>query len=149
LPDAGQIQFSIIALYYFCEQYRLIRITDALQNLNPKISLEEKYNDFDELNKKQNKVVILRVINNSYLSPTIEMSKKTTKKLIREIEFLPVEERAVIAESVLKSLNPVDKQIEDQWLAVAERRLQELKSNKVKSIPGKKVFERIQKRFSE
>jgi putative addiction module component (TIGR02574 family) len=77
------------------------------------------------------------------------MSETTIKKLIQEIESLPVDERAVVAESVLKSLNPVDQQIEDQWLELAERRLQELKTKKVKSIPGKKVFEKIQKRFSE
>lgn len=77
------------------------------------------------------------------------MSETTTKRLIEEIESLPIEERAMVAESVLKSLNPVNQQIEDQWMEVAERRLQELKSEKVKSIPGEKVFEKIQKRFSK
>ncbi len=77
------------------------------------------------------------------------MSEKSTKKLIEEIESLPVEERASIADSVLKSLTPVDQQIEDMWLQVAERRLEELKSGKTKPVSGREVFEKIRKRFSK
>jgi len=77
------------------------------------------------------------------------MSNQTTNKLIKEIESLPVDERIRIADSVLKTLNKIDQDIEDQWIAEAETRLSEMKSGKVSPIPGDKVFERIQKRFSK
>jgi len=77
------------------------------------------------------------------------MSDRTTKRLIREIESLPVDERILVADSVLKTLNPVDQDIEDQWIAVAETRLNEMKSGKIQPIPGDEVFEKIQNRFSE
>ncbi len=77
------------------------------------------------------------------------MGNLTTKKLIEEIESLPVEDRVLVADSVLKSLNPVDQEIEKKWIEVAEKRLDELKSGEVKGISGEEVFEKIQKRFSK
>lgn len=77
------------------------------------------------------------------------MSDLTTKRLIKEIESLPIEERARVADSVLKTLNPVDQEIEKQWIDIAEKRLKDLESGKVKSIPGEEVFKKIQRRFSE
>ncbi|WP_234568060.1 addiction module protein [Rhodohalobacter sp. 614A] len=77
------------------------------------------------------------------------MSESSTKKLIKEIESLPVEERAMVAESVLESLNPVDANIEKRWIDIAEERLKEIKSGKVKAIEGDRVFDRIQRRFSK
>lgn len=77
------------------------------------------------------------------------MSDLTTKRLIKEIESLPIEERARVADSVLKTLNPVDQEIEKQWIDIAEKRLKDLESGKVKSISGEEVFKKIQRRFSE
>ncbi len=72
-----------------------------------------------------------------------------TKKLIEEALSLPVEERAMIADSLLRSLNMPDTTIDAQWAEVARRRLQELRSGKVKPIPGDQVFSEILDRFSE
>lgn len=77
------------------------------------------------------------------------MSENSTKKLIEKIESLPVEERAMVADSVLKTLNPIDSEIENHWIKTAERRLDEIKSGKADKISGERVFEKIQKRFSE
>ena len=77
------------------------------------------------------------------------MSNQTTNRLIEQIESLPVDERIRVADSVLKSLNSVDQETEDEWITEAENRLRDLKSGKVKSIPGEEVFEKIQKRFSK
>lgn len=73
----------------------------------------------------------------------------TTKKLIDEILSLPVEERAVIADSLLKSLNPPDHDIDKKWIATAKRRLQEIRTGKVKPIPGDEVFAEVHERFSK
>jgi putative addiction module component (TIGR02574 family) len=72
----------------------------------------------------------------------------TTKKILEEALSLPVEERALIADSLLRSLNMPDSDIDAKWTEVAKRRLQELRSGKVKPIPGEEVFERALRRFS-
>jgi putative addiction module component (TIGR02574 family) len=72
----------------------------------------------------------------------------TTKKLIEEVLCLPVEERALIADSLLRSLNVPDAGIDAKWKKVAKRRLEELRSGKVKPIPGDEVFARASKRFA-
>jgi putative addiction module component (TIGR02574 family) len=73
----------------------------------------------------------------------------TTKKIIEEVLSLPVEDRALIADSLLRSLNKPNNGIDEKWAEVAKRRLQELRSGKVKPIPGDEVFERALKRFSK
>ncbi len=73
----------------------------------------------------------------------------TTRKLIEQALSLPVEERALIADSLLRSLNMPDKAIDTQWTEVAKRRLQELRSGKVKPIPGDEVFSEVLKRFAK
>ena len=73
----------------------------------------------------------------------------TTKELLHEAETLPVEDRASLADSLLKTLNVPDAQIDKQWIAVAERRLNEIKTGKVKPVPAKDVFINIQKRFEK
>ncbi len=70
-----------------------------------------------------------------------------TEDLLREIESLPVEERARVADSVLKSLNPPEAEIDKKWAEVAKRRLKEVWSGTVKPISGEEVFEEIWKRF--
>lgn len=69
-----------------------------------------------------------------------------TEDLLREIESLPVEERARVSDSVLKSLNPPESGIDKKWAEVARRRLDEVQSGTVKPIPGDEVFEAIWKR---
>ncbi|HLP57575.1 MAG TPA: addiction module protein [Candidatus Deferrimicrobium sp.] len=71
----------------------------------------------------------------------------TTKELIAEAVSLPVEERSIVVDSILRSLNAPESDIDRKWAAVAQRRLLELRSGQVKSIPGDQVFARIWKRF--
>jgi putative addiction module component (TIGR02574 family) len=71
----------------------------------------------------------------------------TTKELIAEAVSLPVEERAIVADSILRSLNTPESDIDRKWAAVAQQRLAELRSGKVKPVPGEQVFARIWKRF--
>ncbi len=70
-----------------------------------------------------------------------------TKKIIDEAVSLPVEERALIVDSLLRSLNPPESEIDKKWAAIAKRRLAELRSGSVKTVPGEEVFEKIWKRF--
>ncbi len=71
-----------------------------------------------------------------------------TKDLIAEAMSLPVEERAMVIDSLLKSLNPPETDIDKKWMAIAKSRLKELRSGKVKPVPGDEVFKKIWNRFS-
>ena len=71
------------------------------------------------------------------------------KEIIQEAESLPVEERAIVIDSLLQSLNPPSTEIDREWVKVARRRLAELRSGAVKSIPGNEVFAKIRERFEK
>ena len=70
-----------------------------------------------------------------------------TKELIEQAIALPVEERALVVDSLLRSLNPPQSEIDAQWATEAKRRLSELRSGKVEPVPGEAVFERVWERF--
>jgi len=69
------------------------------------------------------------------------------KEIIQEAKSLPVEERAMVIDSLLRTLNPPSAEIDREWVRVAKRRLAELRSGSVKPIPGDKVFAKIRERF--
>ena len=71
-----------------------------------------------------------------------------TKDLIAEVISLPVEDRAMVVDSILRSLNPPDSDIDRKWADIAKRRIAELRSGKVEAVPGVEVFSKIWKRFS-
>ncbi|MBC8493253.1 MAG: addiction module protein [Candidatus Thioglobus sp.] len=71
-----------------------------------------------------------------------------TTALINEAVSLPIEDRTLVVESLLKSLNHPEEKIDDQWSKLATKRLKELQSGKVKAIDGVQVFNKIWKRFS-
>jgi putative addiction module component (TIGR02574 family) len=66
-----------------------------------------------------------------------------TKELIAEAISLPVEERALMVDSLLKSLNLPEIYIDKCWASVAQRRLDDLRSGRVEAVAGEKVFEKI------
>lgn len=70
-----------------------------------------------------------------------------TKDLVAEINSLPTEERAVVADLVLKSLSPTDDIIDQKWKEVAKRRVQEIRLGQAELIPGDEVFRQVQERF--
>jgi len=70
-----------------------------------------------------------------------------TVDLIAEAMSLPVEERAMVVDSLLKSLNSPEVGIDKKWVSVARRRLMELRSGDVKAVSGDAVFEKIRDRF--
>lgn len=69
-------------------------------------------------------------------------------ELIAEALSLPVEERAIVVDSILRSLNSPEDEIDRKWIAEAERRLEEVRTGRVKAIPGDQVFAQIRKRFA-
>ncbi len=69
------------------------------------------------------------------------------KEIIKEVESLPVEERAFVVDSLLRTLNPPDSNIDRKWAKVARQRLEALRSGRVTAVPGDQVFAKVRKRF--
>ncbi len=71
-----------------------------------------------------------------------------TTDILNEAISLPVEERVILVDSLLKTLNSPSPNIDKLCAEIAQRRLQELRSGEVKAVPGDEVFKRIWERFS-
>ena len=71
------------------------------------------------------------------------------QQLIAEANELPLEDRALVVDSLLYSLNASSADLDQQWLAVAKCRLDEVKSGKVTTISAQEVFGKIWNRFDK
>jgi hypothetical protein len=71
-----------------------------------------------------------------------------TTDLIAEAASLPIEERVLVVDSLLKSLNPPETDIDKKWAKVAKKRLLELRTGSVEPVPGDQVFKKICGRLS-
>ncbi|WP_028492264.1 addiction module protein [Thioalkalivibrio sp. ALE19] len=65
------------------------------------------------------------------------------KDLIDEAEALPVEERALVVDSLMRSLNSPESRIDEKWASVAQERLKGFRSGDVEAVPGEEVFAKI------
>ncbi len=72
-----------------------------------------------------------------------------TTELIDEVVSLPIEKRVLIVDSLLQSLNHPNSEIDEKWNEVAQKRLIEMRSGKIKSIPGEQVFTNIWEKFEK
>jgi putative addiction module component (TIGR02574 family) len=71
----------------------------------------------------------------------------STEDIIQQAASLPVEERIIVVDSLLRTLNIPETEIDKEWAEVAKRRLVELRSGRVNPVPGDQVFARIRERF--
>lgn len=67
----------------------------------------------------------------------------TAQAIIQEASALPIDERVSVVDSLLRTLDAPEPEIDAAWLAVAQRRLSDLRSGRVQSVPGPEVFARI------
>ena len=65
-----------------------------------------------------------------------------TKEIIEQASSLPVEERVSVGDSLLKTLNTPNAEVDRKLTDIAKKRLKEIHSGKVKTIPGTRVFEK-------
>ena len=72
-----------------------------------------------------------------------------TIDLLEMAEALPIDEKALLVDRLLDSMYPHQEEIDELWRIEAERRVEEVRSGKVKTIPGEEVFEEIEKRFGK
>jgi putative addiction module component (TIGR02574 family) len=73
----------------------------------------------------------------------------STTELTDQAVSLPVEERAKLIDSLLKSLNPTSDEADQEWIKIAKIRLDDIHSGKVKVVPGHEVFEKVKARFNK
>jgi hypothetical protein len=72
----------------------------------------------------------------------------STDEIIHEAECLPVEERALVVDSLLRSLNQPDVAIDNKWVEVVRRRSEQLRSGQLQGISSEAVLARLHARFS-
>lgn len=72
-----------------------------------------------------------------------------TMDLIEMAESLPIDEKAMLVDRLLDSMYPRQEEIDELWKIEAERRVEEVRSGKVQTIPGETVFEEIRNRFGK
>jgi hypothetical protein len=70
------------------------------------------------------------------------------KDIIEEAAALPVEDRVFIVDSLLRTLNTPDPDMDKVWAGIARRRLEELRSGRVMTVSGEEVFAEVRERFS-
>ena len=63
-----------------------------------------------------------------------------SKKILKEAMALKAEERFMIVEGLLKSLDEPDRKIDEIWAEEAEKRLKAYRDGKLKGIPMEEVF---------
>ena len=68
----------------------------------------------------------------------------TLEQLKEAASDLPLSERAELAQFLVQSLDPqMAADIRSEWLAVAERRMADVKAGKVVGIPAEEVLKRL------
>ncbi|CAN5335673.1 hypothetical protein BH20ACI2_BH20ACI2_28700 [soil metagenome] len=69
-----------------------------------------------------------------------------TMDLMERVESLPIDMKIELVDKILESLTPNPKEIDELWKIEVERRIDEVESGKVKTIPGDEVFAKIRGR---
>ena len=75
-----------------------------------------------------------------------------TEQSIQFIEIaksLPIEMRLEIVDSLLESINPTNPTIDELWKPIIRRRVEDIKSGRVKPIPGDVVKAKIAARYEK
>jgi putative addiction module component (TIGR02574 family) len=73
----------------------------------------------------------------------------SAKEIVEQAESLPVEDRVLVVDSLLRTLNPPDAEIDRKWAEEAKRRLAELRSGRVTPLSGDEVLARAREHFAK
>lgn len=73
----------------------------------------------------------------------------TVEQIAEEALALPSEERAVLADRLVESLDPAeDGYVQQLWATEACRRRDDVRSGRVETIPGGEALERVRQMFA-
>ncbi len=75
------------------------------------------------------------------------MNSDAANDIMSMIESLPIEAKTALVDQILNSLQPIDKDIDDQWAIEVERRMAKIRSGEVSLVSGDEVFRRIKERY--
>ena len=70
-----------------------------------------------------------------------------TMEIMDVVDSLPIDMKLELIDRLLESISPTKKEIEEAWKEEVERRIDEVESGKVKTIPGEEVFARLRERY--
>jgi len=71
-------------------------------------------------------------------------------ELLKRAMALPPEDRAAMASSLIESLNEaVDEDVEAAWNEEIKRRVDDIRSGRVKTIPGEQVLRELAEEFPD
>jgi len=66
--------------------------------------------------------------------------------IMERAEMLPIDLKLELVDRLLESISPSQKDIDELWKIEVERRIDEVESGEVKTIPGDEVFAKIRGR---
>jgi putative addiction module component (TIGR02574 family) len=69
-------------------------------------------------------------------------------ELKASLSAMPLSERAELAHYLLHTLEPAESDAKAEWLALAEKRMEEVRAGKVVGIPADQVMESLRRRCS-
>ena len=72
-----------------------------------------------------------------------------TADIMEIADSLPIDMKIELVDRLLDSMYPRQKEIDELWKIEIERRVEEVRSGKVKTIPGEQVFAEIEERFGK
>ncbi len=73
----------------------------------------------------------------------------TIEQIAEQVLNLPSDARALLADRLVESLDPLeDEAIRAVWMAEARRRLEEVRSGTVKTIPGEEALAQVRRSLS-
>ncbi len=72
-----------------------------------------------------------------------------TMDIMERAEMLPIDLKLELVDRLLESISPSRTEIDELWKIEVERRVEEVRSGKVKTIPGEQVFAEIEERFGK
>lgn len=70
------------------------------------------------------------------------------KELFEEINILPIEVKTQLLDRLLKSINPMNSDIDSLWIEETAKRKAEIESGAVELVSGDEVFSEIAKRLN-
>ena len=71
----------------------------------------------------------------------------STQEIFSLADGLSVELKAELIDKLLYSVSPNQQEIDELWAVEAEKRIDEVATGKVKTIPGEDILRKVRERF--
>ena len=72
----------------------------------------------------------------------------TQQQLFDEVETLPIELKTKMIDTLLNSINPIKKSIDNLWVEEVQKRKQQIDSGEVTLVNGEEVFKKLALKFN-